>query len=426
MSGNSKLSPITENVRLISHLNLVGGGQIEVQGSFAYVGHMEPPYGTTIIDVSDLRHPKVVSQIMLDGPHSHTHKVRIAGDVMYTNVEQHKRHFLRKGDKIPAIRAGLESQGKEPSDAAVAAVLEVDPTQIPTLDEARERGYRDGGFKLWDVSDRAAPREIAYVRTHGFGTHRFDADERYAYISTEMEGYVGNILVIYDCANPEKPEEISRWWMPGQYVGGGETPTWEGYGNRLHHALRFGDELWAACWQAGFRILDVSDIAKPMTIGEINYHPPVQEPSHTIIPLDERVGGRRLAVGIDEQHASVHGQPPAGMWVFDVTDSQHIQTLSSFNLSELDSPYSRKGGRFGAHQFHEKSLGTLIFATWFSGGLRIVDVADPSNPQEVGFFIPTPVDGQPTPQSNDVYVTNGGTVFLLDRVAGLDILEFRG
>jgi len=24
-------------------------------------------------------------------------------------------------------------------------------------------------------------------------------DERYAYISTEMEGYLGNILVIYDC-----------------------------------------------------------------------------------------------------------------------------------------------------------------------------------------------------------------------------------
>ena len=383
-------------------------------------------HGTTIIDVSDLRNPRVVSQIKLDGPHSHTHKVRIAGDVMYTNVEQHKRHFLHKGDNIPAVRANLETQGKEASDAAVAAVLGVDASQIAVLDEACERGYRDGGFKLWDVADRANPKEIAYVRTHGFGTHRFDVDERYAYISTEMAGYVGNILVIYDCADPTKPEEVARWWMPGQHVAGGETPTWEGYGNRLHHAPRFGDELWAACWQAGFRILDVSDIAKPTTIGEINYHPPVQEPSHTIMPLEARVDGRRLAVGMDEQHTRVHGQPPASMWVFDVTDPQRIEPLSAFNLGELDSPYSRKGGRFGAHQFHEKPVGTLIFATWFSGGLRIVDVADPLRPREVGVFIPEPVGGNPTPQSNDVFVGDGGVVYLLDRVAGLDILEFGG
>ena len=100
--------------------------------------------------------------------------------------------------------------------------------------------------------------------------------------------------------------------------------------------------------------------------------------------------------------------------------------MSAFNLGELDSPYSRKGGRFGAHQFHEKPIGTLIFSTWFSGGLRVIDVAQPLNPQEVGFFIPTPVDGQATPQSNDVFVSDGGVVFLLDRVTGFDILEFGG
>lgn len=75
--------------------------------------------------------------------------------------------------------------------------------------------------------------------------HRFDMDDRYAYISTEMDGYRVNILVNYDISDPTSPKEVSRWWMPGQHIAGGEKPDWVGKQNRLHHALRFGDKLWA-------------------------------------------------------------------------------------------------------------------------------------------------------------------------------------
>src|SRR3546814_15033580 len=70
-----------------------------------------------------------------------------------------------------------------------------------------------------------------------------DAD--YAYISTEMEGYLGNILVTYDLKDPAHPQEVSRWHMPGQHIAAGETPTWKGYKNRLHHAMRVGAEMLA-------------------------------------------------------------------------------------------------------------------------------------------------------------------------------------
>jgi hypothetical protein len=93
--------------------------------------------------------------------------------------------------------------------------------------------------------------------------HRFDLDERHAYISTEMAGFVGNILVIYDLSDPRAAREISRWWMPGQHVEGGETPTWSGRRHRLHHALRFGSEMWASCWHGGLWVVDVSDLARP-------------------------------------------------------------------------------------------------------------------------------------------------------------------
>jgi hypothetical protein len=68
--------------------------------------------------------------------------------------------------------------------------------------------------------------------------------------------------------------------------------------------------------------------------------------------------------------------------------------------------------------------GTLVYCAWFSGGLRIVDVADPMAPQEVGWFIPEPAAGKPAPQTNDVDVDGRGLVYIVDRYAGFDILEF--
>lgn len=420
--------PLARNITRVGHIDIPGGGQVVVEGSYAYVGHMDPPHGTSIIDISDPRTPKVVSQIGLNGNASHTHKVRVVGDLMYTNVEQNRRHFLRKGERLPVLRAELaEKFGRAASDDELANELGVRASDIADLDAARENPYGDGGFKVYDISDRSQPKEIAYRRTSGFGVHRFDVDEKYAYISTEMGGYVGNILIIYDMADPTSPTEVSRWHMPGQHAAGGETPTWKGYGNRLHHAMRVGDELWAAVWQAGIRVLDISEISNPRTVGSYNYHPQIPEPTHTVMPLEQLIGGRRYAVAFDEAHATFHGRLPGFMWVFDVSDLQEIRPVSAFCLGEMDSPFSRApGARFGAHQYREKLDSTLVYSAWFSSGLRIIDVADPFLPVEVAYYIPEPLGGEAAPASNDVDLDHRGLIYLLDRNRGLDILEHTG
>ncbi|HWI80130.1 MAG TPA: hypothetical protein VNS31_13080, partial [Ramlibacter sp.] len=132
-----------------------------------------------------------------------------------------------------------------------------------------------------------------------------------------------------------------------------------------------------------------------------------------------------VAVVFDEEHDHVPGRLHAGMWLFDMSDLANIKPISMFHLSELDSPWSRVG-RFGAHQPAEHMKhGSLVFASWFSGGLRVIDIANPELPVEVGHFIPEPAAGQSSPQSNDVDVDDRGLVYLLDRNHGLDILEFR-
>ena len=58
--------------------------------------------------------------------------------------------------------------------------------------------------------------------------HRFSFDGRYLYGSPTFEGFVGNVMGIFDLKNPAKPELVGRWHMPGQWTAGGETPTWQG------------------------------------------------------------------------------------------------------------------------------------------------------------------------------------------------------
>lgn len=417
---------VAHNVREVGRLDIPGGGQVVVRDGYAYVGHMRPPNGTSIIDVRDPANPRVVAEIAPPSGYSHAHKVRVVGNLLYANVERDNRHFYRKGERIGEVEQELtKSLGRAPSEGEIAAELGVDEADMAELRIGHERGYDEGGFRIFDISDPANPRELVHQHTGGIGVHRFDVDERYAYISTEMDGYVGNILVIYDVSDPTAPQEVSRWWMPGQHVAGGETPSWKGQRQRLHHALRDGDRLWASCWHGGAWLIDISDIGNPKTLGTFAYQPPFPEPTHTFMRIPDVVEAREIAIIADEQHEDVPGQPAAFMWVVDVTDPSAMRALSTFHVSALATPYAGMGGRFGLHQFAEQIDGTLIHAAWFSAGLRIIDIADPSLPREVGSYVPAPLGDQPVPQANDVALDENGLIYLIDRHRGMHVLEYQ-
>ena len=420
-------SPLAHRMKRIAHLDLPGAGQVVVQCGHAFLGHMDAPHGTTIVDVSDPKRPRVVAEIKLDQPEEHSHKVRVVGDIMYTNLERPSRRFAAKAARYGQARKDLERALKRaPTDAELASALKVTQSQLPQLEEWSRTGFPRAGFRVWNISDIARPKLIAHEKTGGVGVHRFDVDERYAYVSTGWDGYAGNILVNYDVSDPERPREVSRWCLPGQHVAAGETPEGPPDIWHLHHAMRCGDHLWAGCFNAGLRVIDVSDIRKPRTVGAYNYHPPIQDPTHTVLRVPHRIGGHEVAIAVDEAHGRHPGQIPAGMWLFDVGDLAGIKPLGHFQVSELDTPWARKGGRFGAHQFQEHVEGTLLYCAWFSGGLRVVDIARPAEPEEVAWFIPEPRGGAKAPQTNDVEVDARGLVYIVDRNCGFDILELEG
>ena len=164
------------NTRRISHLDCAGGGQVWVDGTTLYIGHMGHPHGTTMVDVADPSKPRVLATLaMPEGWHSH--KVRVANGLMVVNHEH---------------------QG-------AGGVCEF-----------------DGGLAIYDVEDPARPRLITKWTTPGAGVHRYDFDGRHAYISPTVEGYTGNIVMILDLADPARPIEVGRWSAPGQWHAGGD------------------------------------------------------------------------------------------------------------------------------------------------------------------------------------------------------------
>ena len=217
-----------KGIRHVGYIDCPGGGQVVVKNGVAYIGNMRAPEGTLLYDVSEPSRPREMARLEV-AVGTHSHKVRVANGIMVVNHER---------------------QGQD-----------CDPNF-------------GGGLGIYDVSTPSRPQLLCKWRTYGKGVHRYDFDGRYAYISPTAEGFIGNIMMILDLKDPSRPEEVGRWWIPGQWQAGGEPNHFEnGPAPRCHHPLRMGDRLYVSYWHHGYYILDIADMKKPKLISGGNTSP---------------------------------------------------------------------------------------------------------------------------------------------------------
>ena len=74
------MSP-THGIKPVGYFDCPGGGQVVVSGTTAFIAHMAPPHGTTIVDVSDPAKPRTLAEVTIPTA-IHSHKVRAVGGVM--------------------------------------------------------------------------------------------------------------------------------------------------------------------------------------------------------------------------------------------------------------------------------------------------------------------------------------------------------
>jgi hypothetical protein len=373
------LTAAASGLRLLAHHDLGGFGdgmQVIRQGDALYVGHTGTTgMGTTILDVGDPARPALVTQWRAPD-RTHTHKVQVAAGLLLVNHE-----------KFPyrAVTSGPFS----------------------------------AGLAVYRLEDPLRPDQIGFWPSGGRGVHRVVwTGGRYAHASAIPDHFRDRIWVVLDMADPARPAEAARWWWPGQRDD--EQPGWpDGQRYAAHHALIAGGRAYLGYDDAGMVVLDVTDMAQPRRRGHLQWEGGGS--THTCLPLP----GRGLVVATDEQ---VHDGPLAPARAIRVID---ISGASPRVIAMCPHPagFDHLPGRFGAHNLHENQAGSyrserVVFATYFSAGVRVYDLADPDHPVEVAHWIPRPATGQPVAQVNDLFVDAAGLVWVTDRIGGgLYVLE---
>jgi len=400
------------NVEFVGHTDQGGRGdgvQVMVAGGHAYVG-TRVSRGIMVTDVRDPRHPKPVNFVA-------THPKSVC---MHLQTAENLLLHIQEADQRALLSAQEYYGGSNKVDSS----------------RFGKRGEDfAAGMTVYDISDAANPRKIGFLEVEGLGCHRiWWAGGRYAYASALLDGFTDHILIVIDMADPTKPREVGRWWIPGMNAAAGETPTWKNR-HALHHAIVVDDFAYGSWRDGGLTILDVKDKSAPKLIAHRNWCPPYGGGTHNAVPLHDR----NLLVVADEAvlNVDVEGQLKR-TWVFDIREKSNPVSIATMP-TPADQDYVKMGGQFGPHNLHENRPGsfqssTTIFATWQSAGLRVFDISDPYRPQEAGYFVPPqpakwaePMRGRAKMRHTaDLFVAQDGLVYLTDYDGGLYIVQWKG
>ena len=310
----------------------------------------------------------------------------------------------------------------------------------------------DRGLMLWDVTDPANPVQIGYLKTACCtrGIHEFEVETHvngrtYAYASVPTSRYPdantasgyrdengdGDFRMI-DITNPAAPVQVSDWGI--QDIGG---PFSAGQGcdpdpNYGHSAEPSDDGTLAfvSYWDSGFVALDVSDPTNPVFLGRTVYPANADGDAHSSMYDD--ASGRLYAA--DEDFCKTSGPgTEKGFGYLRVYDYANL--AAPVQIGEYRTPNSlgTDDQAAGDYTIHNPVLvGNRVYASWYSDGVRVIDVSIPSAPREIASFVP-PAGQNPVKPSQRGTLTNtpqvwgvvvdSGYVFASDMNTGLWILR---
>ncbi|MBX9701008.1 MAG: hypothetical protein K2X74_16340 [Acetobacteraceae bacterium] len=396
------------NFRLLAQHALNGFGgmgeglaiQIAKDGRrILWCAHESAPKNFTAVDVSDPRAPKVVCQTELPQPYMRSNSLELTGDILCVAYQ------------------------------------------------TRNPGQQPAGFEVFDISRPEAPRSISVFDCSGpwsRGVHQlWFCDGETVHLAAGAPDFQprnakdDQCYRIIDLKNPSKPTEVGRWWMPGTREGDAAPPPPRhrapalDSGFRAHNTNVYPqrpDRCYLGYLDAGMFILDIADRSDIKVVSRWDNSPPYPGFTHTVLPLFER----NLLVVSDESVRD-NGEDWAKLiWILDGRDETNPVPISTCPMPPLRD-FAGRGGRFGAHNLHENvPLPTCWFSdqvvvgTFFNGGLRAFDIADPYAPREIAHFVPEAPRGSPVGsiQINDVFIDERGVVYTVDRhTGGLYTLE---
>lgn len=232
------------------------------------------------------------------------------------------------------------------------------------------------GLVIFDITNPASPTEIGSHSSFNLLTsYSLVAEGNHAYVASQFS----NLVVVLDVSNPAVPSEVATF--------SSQSPI-----SQIRDVTVVGSKLYVSWLSGGFEIHDITNAASPTL--DLAHSTPTSL-IHNCWPL---AGGTHIAT-TDEVSGGY-------LRVWDISNPANVVEVSQW----------RAHGVAVMHNLFV--VGTLGFITNYTEGLRIVDLSNPLNPEEAGFY-----DTFPTvspfqfgawgvyPGRNEIYVADFSTGF---------------
>ncbi|MGC9334315.1 MAG: Ig-like domain-containing protein, partial [Anaerolineae bacterium] len=366
---------------------------VAAAGNSVYLA--DGPYGLWVVDVSDPAHPTPVGfaydmnyafAVAVSGNHAY---VAAAGAGLLVADVSDPAHPVEVGAlDTPGYAYGVAVAGAtayvadawgglyvvDVSDPAVPSLLGTCTMPGWALDVALagDTAYvaaGSSGLRLVDVSDPAQPQEIGALE-EGTLARRVAVRGETVYLADLTDG-----LLQIDVTDAQQPGEISRY-----------SPFAE-----ARYVAVAGSYAYVAAGFSGLRVVDVSD---PARLREVAAY--------------DTEGAYATGVVISGTVAYIptylSGVSPHDLHIVDISDPLHPTMLSTVDTDGV---------------FREVAVqGQYLYAAdeW---GLRVIDVADPSAPEEIGFAL---IGGEQD-QASDGVTVDGGWAYVAVAEWGMYIFD---
>jgi hypothetical protein len=395
--------------------------------------------------------------------------------------------------KQPKYLAHIPGDAGQGEGGGAQMVRVCNGSDLPRADKSKVyllRSFGIVGHETWDVTNPAKPSRVAVVVSGLRDTHKswWECDTGIAYVVGGAPVWRAHrMTMIYDLSDPAKPVFIRNFGLAGQQPGStGPVPTdlhgpistgpkgnrvYFGYGTGVNGIVQIVDRAKLLNGpkeptEANLLYPQVTRIDLPADIG-----------AHTVFPLlgmrlfefanQKLRPGSAAAVGVEHDHddaapaktqarrdfLAVVGETTANecfesrqmVRMVDATSESKPFGVASWTVPESGGNFCERGGRFGTHSSNENFTpiyyNRVLFIAHFNAGVRALDIREPLNPKEIGYYIPAVTAKtdkrcvktgaiercKVAIQTNNVEVDDRGYIYIVDRAnTGMHILELTG
>jgi hypothetical protein len=260
------------------------------------------------------------------------------------------------------------------------------------------------GTVIYNVTNPENPVELGFWETpeallNGGGTHEL-------YLTTQgnralllaansgsyrRSGGAIHDFTIVDVSNPAEPEELFQF-DPATVIPNvdsnyrfvdehGQTRSIS-----VHSVIAdtTGKYAYLSAWDMGTVILDISNPEDPEYVGRTSFEQDVQGAAHSAALAK---GGNVLIETREVFNPTRHGYEQGFGYVriYDIKDKSDPKLLSTF---QTDNAENKTTGYPGFTVHDPKVQGNTLFLSHYFDGVRVVDITDPSTPEEIGAYVP--------------------------------------